>query len=167
MPRVGIPLTAALLAAVAAGSVLAAGGASAVLSQVRGEVALLPAAGAPTGPPARPLEMVAAGAALRLAAGAEAVVICADDHALRLTGPAEWEAGPGACASGRALAGRHLLPADAPARTGALVRREPAGRGALTRRRRHRQVPVLLARTARSAGRCWWAPPSRTSHGWR
>ena len=126
---------------------------SALLSQVRGEVTLASPSGT-SQPQALPLQQVADGATLRLARGAEVVILCADDRVLRLTGPAAWSPGPGSCASGQALpAGTYqrLVPARGQVRSfnGNLLE-ESASRSD----DEEGKVPVLLNPRSPQRGQC-------------
>ena len=100
MPRVRTLAVHLFLAGAAAAAAIGPSGT--VISQVQGEATLL-AAGA-AGEPARPLQMVATGATLRLSPGAQVLVLCSGDRAVRLSGPVDWLAGPDACAKGKPLA---------------------------------------------------------------
>lgn len=100
---------------------------AALLSQVQGQVTLVTGASTLR---ARSLQLVAEGAGLKLEAGAEVMVICAGDRAVRIVGPADWRPSDG-CAGGRQLpAGtyRRLVPAQGQVRSfhGSLLAEAPS-----------------------------------------
>ena len=77
----------------------------ALLSQVQGGVSVVETsdAGEQTTRAARPLQILAAGAAVRVPGGAQAGLICSTERWIDLAGPSDWQLAEAACAGGRAL----------------------------------------------------------------
>ncbi|MCE7981595.1 MAG: tetratricopeptide repeat protein [Caldilinea sp. CFX5] len=77
---------------------------TAVITQVRGRVTMTDEAGEASAlREVRPLQIVRAGALLRLADDAQLGIICASEHWIQLTGVNEWQLSEQNCQSGRLL----------------------------------------------------------------
>jgi hypothetical protein len=83
----------------------AGAGLTALLSQVRGEVTVVETSGAgeQTTRPARPMQVLVAGATIRVGAGAQAGLICSTERWIDLAGPSGWQLTEAACTEGRDL----------------------------------------------------------------
>jgi hypothetical protein len=78
---------------------------TAVLSQVQGDVTVVETgdAGDQATRVARPMQVLAAGATVRVPAGAQAGLICSTERWIDLAGGLDWQLTEAACAQGRAL----------------------------------------------------------------
>jgi hypothetical protein len=78
---------------------------TALLSQVRGDVTVVETSGAgeQTARPVRPMQVLAAGATVRVPGGAQAGLICSTERWIDLAGPSDWQLAEAACAGGRDL----------------------------------------------------------------
>lgn len=77
-----------------------AGGLTAVVAHVDGEVRVASPADPGTGSSARSLQVLAAGSVVNLGPGAQADLVCSSQHFVALVGPARWSLTAPGCAEG-------------------------------------------------------------------